>query len=63
MIYQIMSEEKPNQKEHIALDYQTVKGFVPENIPDSKLADFICYVLKQYAKARKRAQQDKSNQR
>ncbi|MCD8314395.1 MAG: ParB/RepB/Spo0J family partition protein [Firmicutes bacterium] len=63
MIYQIMSEEKPNQKEHVALDYQTVKGFVPKNIPDSKLADFICYVLKQYAKARKKTRQDKSNQR
>lgn len=63
MIYQIMSEEKPNHKEHIALDYQTIRGFVPKNISDSKLADFICEVLKQYDRAHKKARQDKSNQR
>ena len=59
VIQEIMSEEKPNQKEKITLSMDRVEKFIPKNIKISQREDFICKALEHYNKyLRQRADRD-----
>ena len=48
VIFSIMSEEKPNQREKYVIKAETLKRFIPENIPYSKTEDYIIKALDFY---------------
>ena len=59
VIYEIMSEEKPNQREKIVLRGDRVRQLIPKNIPISQTEDFVCKALEHYNKfLRSRADRD-----
>ena len=58
-IQEIMSEEKPNQREKIVLRGDRVRQLIPKNIPISQTEDFVCKALEHYNKfLRSRADRD-----
>ena len=48
VIEAIMSEEKPNQKEKIVLRGETVRKYIPRNIPLEETENYICKALIHY---------------
>ena len=47
-IYEIMSEEKANQTEHISFKVQDLKGFFPKNFTQKQMTDTILKLLYEY---------------
>lgn len=50
LIYSVMKEEKPNQKEKIIIPNKTVEKYIPKSVPAEKRQDFICKALEHYSK-------------
>lgn len=50
VIYALMSEEKPNQKEKYTIKAEKLKRYIPDNIPFSKTEDYIVRALDFYQK-------------
>ena len=48
VIDSIMSEEKPNQKEKLHLNYSQARKFIPKSVPYEKTADYIYKALEYY---------------
>ncbi len=48
VIFSIMSEEKPNQREKYVIKAETLKRFIPDDIPYSKTEDYIIKALDFY---------------
>ena len=58
-INQIMSEEKPNQKEKINLKYAEARKYIPSDVPYSKTPEYIMMVLQaNYQREKRRAERD-----
>ena len=51
-IAQIMSEEKPNQKEKVHIPYVQVRKYIPENVKYEDTRDYIIQALEFYQKYR-----------
>ena len=56
-IYDIMGEEKPNQKEKIVLRESQIKGLIPKSVDITKRNDFIISALKHYKRYLERQQE------
>jgi len=56
-IYDIMGEEKPNQKEKIVLREDQIKGLIPKSVDITKRNDFIINALKHYKRYLERQQE------
>lgn len=56
-IYDIMGEEKPNQKEKIVLREDQLKGLIPKSVDITKRNDFIISALKHYKRYLERQQE------
>ena len=63
LIYHMMGEEKPNQKDRVILRTDKVKEYLPKNLPISQREDYIVKALDHYAKYRARREREKQNQR
>lgn len=48
VIFSIMSEEKPNQREKYVIKAETLKRYIPDNIPYNKTEDYIIKALDFY---------------
>ncbi len=48
VIFSIMSEEKPNQREKYVIKADTLKRYIPDNIPYNKTEDYIIKALDFY---------------
>lgn len=59
-IRDIMSEEKPNQKEHIILRGEKIRKLIPKAVPIEQTEDFICKAVEHYNKflSKKRSERD-----
>ena len=59
VLYVILTEEKPNQKEKIVLRGDRVRQLIPNSIPLSKTEEYVCKALEHYAAyQRKRSERD-----
>jgi len=56
-IYDIMGEEKPNQKEKIVLREDQLEGLIPKSVDITKRNDFIISALKHYKRYLERQQE------
>ena len=54
LIYEIMQEEKPNQKERIVLRNSRVQELIPKNVNAAKREEYIIKALEYYAKYRQK---------
>ena len=59
-IRDIMSEEKPNQKERIILRGEKIRKLIPKAVPIEQTEDFICKAVEHYNKflSKKRSERD-----
>ena len=48
MLFEIMAEEKPNQKEKISVPFSVLKGKVPDSYTDRQLQEFIIKAVDHY---------------
>ncbi len=48
VIFSIMSEEKPNQKERYVIKAETIRRYIPDSIPRNKTEDYIIKALDFY---------------
>ncbi|MBQ3416983.1 MAG: ParB/RepB/Spo0J family partition protein [Ruminococcus sp.] len=60
VIRDIMSEEKPNQKERIILRGEKIRKLIPKAVPLEQTEDFICKAVEHYNKflSKKRSERD-----
>ncbi|MGF7018886.1 ParB family chromosome partitioning protein [Lachnospiraceae bacterium PF1-21] len=58
VIFSILSEEKPNQKEKISFKVERLRKYIPQSIPISKAEDYVLKALEHYNRYRER-QKDK----
>ena len=59
VVYAIMGEEKPNQREKIVLRGDKVRSLIPKNIPVSQTEDYVVKALEHYSRfLRQRAERD-----
>lgn len=63
LIYHMMGEEKPNQKDRVILRTDKVKEYLPKNLPISKREEYIVKALDHYAKYRARREREKEKSR
>ena len=63
LIYYMMGEEKPNQKDRVILRTDKVKEYLPKNLPISKREEYIVKALDHYAKYRARREREKDKSR
>lgn len=63
LIYHMMGEEKPNQKDRVILRTDKVKEYLPKNLPISQREDYIVKALDHYAKYRARREREKDKSR
>lgn len=63
LIYHMMGEEKPNQKDRVILRTDKVKEYLPKNLPISQREDYIVKALDHYAKYRARREREKDKAR
>ena len=63
LIYHMMGEEKPNQKDRVILRTDKVKEYLPKNLPISKREEYIVKALDHYAKYRARREREKDKSR
>ncbi len=54
MIYSIMKEEKPNQKDRIIIPNKVVEDYLPKNLPYENRQKYVCDALEFYAKYKQR---------
>ena len=47
-IKNIMSEEKPNQKDHISIRFEDARKYIPDDVPYSKTGEFVMKALQYY---------------
>ena len=52
MIYSILQEEKPNQKERIVLRSDRIKNLIPKNLPVSQREEYIVAALQFYSRSK-----------
>lgn len=57
----IMSEEKPNQKEKISLRYAEARRFIPADVPYNKTSEYIMKALEFYQKHLERQRSDRGS--
>ena len=55
-IYEIMSEEKPNQQEHLRFRREDFNGYFPKSYTPQQMQDVIVKLLDQWQKKRNREQ-------
>ena len=59
VVFSIMGEEKPNQREKIVLRGDKVRSLIPKNIPVSQTEDYVVKALEHYSRfLRQRAERD-----
>ena len=58
VIQEIMSEEKPNQREKIVLRGDRVRELIPKSVPLNQTEDFVCKALEHYNKFLKNRSRD-----
>lgn len=63
LIYHMIGEEKPNQKDRVILRTDKVKEYLPKNLPISKREEYIVKALDHYAKYRARREREKEKSR
>ncbi len=54
MIYSIMKEAKPNQKDRIIIPNKVVEDYLPKNLPYENRQKYVCDALEFYAKYKQR---------
>lgn len=59
LIYHMMGEEKPNQKDRFILKADIVKELFPKNLPISQREDYVVKAMEYYAKYRARREREK----
>lgn len=59
LIYHMIGEEKPNQKDRFILKADKVRDLFPKNLPVSKREDYIVKAMEHYAKYRARRERAK----
>ena len=59
LIYHMMGEEKPNQKDRFILKADRVKNLFPKNLPISQREDYVVKAMEHYAKYRARREREK----
>ena len=59
LIYHMMGEEKPNQKDRFSLKADRVKELFPKNLPISQREDYVVKAMEHYAKYRARREREK----
>ncbi len=57
----VMSEEKPNQREQIRLRYDDARRFIPSSVPYNKTGEYIMKALEYYHKHLERQRQDRDS--
>ncbi len=58
VIYAIMSEEKPNQREKIKLSAERVREYFPKSYTTQQMEDTIFKLLEQWSKQQQRKRND-----
>ncbi len=58
VIYSVMQEEKPNQKEKIILRDERVRKLIPESVPLSKTEDYVIKALEYYGRYQERQKRE-----
>ncbi len=53
-VYEIMREEKPNQKDRIIIPNKVVEDYLPRNLPYEDRQEYVCRALKYYSRYRER---------
>ena len=61
VIENVMSEEKPNQKEKISLRYEDARKYIPTNVPFAKTGEYIMKALEFYHSHQERLKSDRSD--
>ena len=59
LIYHMMGEENPNQKDRFILKADRVKNLFPKNLPISQREDYVVKAMEHYAKYRARREREK----
>ncbi len=59
LIYHMMGEEKPNQKDRFILKADRVKELFPKNLPISQREDYVVKAMEHYAKYRARRERER----
>lgn len=59
LIYHMMGEEKPNQKDRFILKADRVKDLFPKNLPISQREDYVVKAMEHYAKYRARRERER----
>lgn len=59
LIYHMMGEEKPNQKDRFILKADRVKDLFPKNLPISQREEYVVKAMEHYAKYRARREREK----
>lgn len=59
LVYQLLGEKKPNQKDRVILKTETIRTYLPENLPVSQREDYIIKALDHYGKYRARRERAK----
>ena len=63
LIYHMMGEEKPNQRDRVILRSEKVKDLFPENLPISQREDYVVKAMEHYAKYRARRARERDDGR
>ena len=63
LIYHMMGEEKPNQRDRVILRSEKVKDLFPENLPISQREDYVAKAMEHYAKYRARRARERDDGR
>ena len=63
LIYHMMGEEKPNQRDRVILRSEKVKNLFPENLPISQREDYVVKAMEHYAKYRARRARERDDGR
>jgi len=58
-IFEIMTEEKPNQKEQIKLKIENIQGFFKKGVSPREMQDVILRLLQDYQQKRLRAERNR----
>ncbi len=53
-VYEIIREEKPNQKDRIIIPNKVVEDYLPRNLPYEDRQEYVCRALKYYSRYRER---------
>ena len=59
MMDEIISEEKPNQKERIVLRGERIRNLIPKEVPLSKTEDYIARALEFYSRYRMKNREER----